>query len=741
MSISVTSAAVEPGLLRRVARSYASRRTVQILLPFLAASGAALVTAERWPQAGPALLVLLAVGVIALVVWLIRLWQFQPEPLARRLDREFAELEDSTGLLLRPTPDLNLLEQLQQQHVAERLDALTATTPALLHTPWRTSLLLTGLFLVVAGVCWFLPSPAAQPVATVATAPVVPLRFVGKPAPAKAPRIQELKLLVTPPVYTRRAGFAAAQPSFQAPAGSRVRWRVRVSRRAAAPVLELGKQRVPLRPVADDSLAFEAEQVVNSSVLYRLRFAGQTSEDYAIEVIPDRAPTLQLITPKPYTLVEFGQKPQVGVRVTVRDDYGLSRARLVATVAKGEGEAVKFTEVATDLSAQLRGQPTQHQLTYTLQLRQLGLTYGDEVYFYVQAWDNHRQMARTDTYLVQWEDTTIDASGADISLGVNVVPAYFRSQRQVIIDTEKLLLERKGLDQSTFASRANDIGHDQKVLRMRYGKFMGEEFEESIGQANALPEGEKEEHHEGDGHDHGHEHGAPSTNANPSSLETTAALMDPYMHKHDDAETADFLEPAVKAKLSVVLSQMWEAELRLRTARPAEALPYEYKALRLLKEVQQQTRVYVKKAGYTPPPMPEATVRLTGELEGAATPQRRADVAAPASQPAVRAALGLLSRLRRGQSAASADAALLDRAGPPLAQAALQRPGAYLTALRDLRQLSAALRAGQPVPCPDCLPVVERALTALLPTPTSAPTPAPAPNRLARRYLQALGQP
>lgn len=134
-------------------------------------------------------------------------------------------------------------------------------------------------------------------------------------------------------------------------------------------------------------------------------------------------------------------------------------------------------------------------------------------------------------------------------------------------------------------------------------------------------------------------------------------------------------------------------------------------------------------------------MRLTGELVGAAAPQRRADVAAPAAQPAVRAALGLLGRLRRGQPATAADAALLDRAGPVLAQAALQRPGAYLTALRELRQLSAAIRAGQPTSCPECLPVVERALTALLPAPAPAPTPAPTPDRLARRYLQALGQP
>ena len=55
-------------------------------------------------------------------------------------------------------------------------------------------------------------------------------------------------------------------------------------------------------------------------------------------------------------------------------------------------------------------------------------------------------------------------------------------------------------------------------------------------------------------------------------------------------------------------------ELHYQPNQLAAALPYEYRALRLLKQVQQQTRAFVKKAGFTPPPMPEATLRLTGEL-------------------------------------------------------------------------------------------------------------------------------
>ncbi|UOQ73583.1 hypothetical protein [Hymenobacter cellulosilyticus] len=211
------------------------------------------------------------------------------------------------------------------------------------------------------------------------------------------------------------------------------------------------------------------------------------------------------------------------------------------------------------------------------------------------------------------------------------------------------------------------------------------------------------------------------------------------MHHHDDSETADFLEPAVKAKLRGVLSQMWEAELRLRTARPAEALPYEYRALRLLKQVQQQTRLYVRKSGFEPPVIPESTTRLTGELQGATPPRLQAQLPAPATQPTIQAALRLLSTLRQGAAIKPAEAVLLDRASPAAAQAALRNPGRYLAAVRYLRQLSAEIRA-RAKPCLSCAATVESALTDLLPPPPSAPSRALGPDRLARRYFLELSR-
>ncbi|MGI4762384.1 MAG: hypothetical protein ACRYF0_16865, partial [Janthinobacterium lividum] len=629
----------------------------------------------------------------------------------------------------------------------------TANSSALLPFSFTKSLLISGLLLAASAVVAALPRPtrAVVPASVAVHFSADPARKVAALGPA---RITAVRLLVTPPAYTRRAAFVPAQASFSCPQGARVRWIVTVNRvEKSAPTLEIGKATLRLRPVAGQPNAFFAEQTLLVSALYRLRYAGQVSDDYAVEVQPDQVPVVRIQSPKPYTLIAaIGTRPEVPVRATLRDDYGLSHAELVITVAQGQGEAVKFHEVRRDLSGGLGGQPAQGTLSSQLSLPKLGMTYGDELYFYIQARDNHGQRARSDTYLVQWQDTAAATSALDIGMGVNTAPAYFRSERQIIIDTEKLMAEQKKLTPAEFTNRANALGFDQQSLRLRYGKFLGEEAEKGLGVTagpSHSPIAEDDDAPapaatpapvaEADDHDHDHAALPQKAGALASQTAATDALMDPYIHKHDDAETADFLEPAVKAKLQAVLSEMWAAELRLRTGQPAAARPYEYRALRLLKQVQQQTRAYVKKAGFTPQPFPEATLRLTGELKGATVPHLLETVPAPAAQPAVRGALRWLAAAQAGQRGRPADAVTLEQAGQLLAQVALQKPGAYLPALRALRTLAADARAGR-APCASCLAPAERALTDLLPAPTPTAAAVGAAGRLGQRYFQELSR-
>jgi len=215
-----------------------------------------------------------------------------------------------------------------------------------------------------------------------------------------------------------------------------------------------------------------------------------------------------------------------------------------------------------------------------------------------------------------------------------VLPAYFRSQRQIIIDAEALLKEKPRLVQDEFARRSDGIGVDQRLLRLRYGQFLGEESEggRSLPTSDA-PTGDPPTSG-GDGHDdhgddahgaaeagdaHGHDHGTPSAAADvPSGFGQAGNLLEEFGHTHDIPEAATLLDPDTREILRGALREMWQSELHLRQAAPQQALPYAYRALELIKRVQQAERIYLARVGTQLPPIDEGR-RLTGKRDGIAS--------------------------------------------------------------------------------------------------------------------------
>ncbi|MET0243340.1 MAG: hypothetical protein ABW174_07725, partial [Flavitalea sp.] len=278
--------------------------------------------------------------------------------------------------------------------------------------------------------------------------------------------------------------------------------------------------------------------------------------------------------------------------------------------ASGSGEAVKFKEQKLSFRNFISGSKDQ-KLTHDLNLKALGLEPGDELYYYIVATDNNKQESRSDIQTIRLEDTAALMSMDGMMSGVDVKPEFFRSQRQIIIETELLLKGRDTMPKEAFNARCNDLGIDQKLLRLRYGKFLGEESETNIGEDGNTGEDHDDhvkggEHHEDkDGHEE---------EVSIEDFNNADKLIERYSHKHDIAEDATFFDPETKKELRATLAEMWKSELRLRTYVPAEALPFEYKALRLLKELQQKSREYVAKTTTkTTPLKPEK--RLTGELD------------------------------------------------------------------------------------------------------------------------------
>jgi len=282
-----------------------------------------------------------------------------------------------------------------------------------------------------------------------------------------------------------------------------------------------------------------------------------------------------------------------------------------------------------------------------------------------------------------------------------VFPEYCRSQRQIIIDTERLLADRPRITQEEFRDRAQSIGIDQHLLRLRYGELVGDESE--TGDIAGVDES-----------------GAPQ------------------VHRHDMEENATLLAGSVKATLKAALAEMWEAELRLRTYDPQGALPYEYRALELLKQVQQAARVYVRRTGFEPAPLEPDRNRLAGELDGIASRARATERRPTDTLAAVRAGLAALAALNAGRGPRGPHARALEAAGREVARLAAEDPARHLATLGALRDLITSLDGGG-APCGPCAERAERGLWAALPAPLpAAGAPQGGAAGVARTYRELL---
>lgn len=676
-------------LLRNLAAAYRRRR---IAAEALLAGGGALLGAgvARVGGGGKAIEVAAALAVAGMLGaaagWWNRRHPAGPVEVARHLDRTLPAVEESTELMLADAAALPLLPRLERARVDR---AITAAAP-LGVPPDRAArrALAAGVTAALAGAV-LLVLPALPSAA--AAAPRRPTQ------PARGAMVGGVRVRIEPPAYTGAPAREESGWEIEAPEGSLVTWRIGGAADRAWLITSSGDT-VPLRAEGGDRTA---SLRTGASLLYQIVAerggARSVSDFHRLAVLTDAPPTVVIAAPPARSALRPGDPMRVAVEVHAGDDWGVGPARLVATLTSGEGEAVKFREAAVPLAPAGGRADLPHGVTLrtTLDLAQLGLRPGDELYFHAEALDRRTPVpntARSETVFLSLADTTRTATATIAGIAVSLAPEYFRSERQIIMDTEKLIAERKRITLDAFRSRSNDIGLDQSLLRGRYGQYVGDETETGEDAVSG--------------------------------------------HQHDTPENATLLAESVKAKLKAALAQMWEAELRLRTYRPSEALPYEYRALEHLKDAQQSARVYVQRVGFEPPPLEPARTRLSGKLEGIVSRTDRDSAGADLPLPATRAALVTLSRAPAGDVLPASAAAGLERAIAELAPRAAADSGAFAT-VRGLQALVDSARAARR--CRGCAERAMQGLMLALPPAGSRPEPRrEAAVPLARRYFERL---
>jgi hypothetical protein len=695
-----------PYHLTRLRRKYLLLRSGEL---FLWSIAAALITASvlrlfAVPSILQVILAFLSGGVTFVVRLLkLRLHHIDDRRIIRFIDQRYPELEFSSDLLLKEDHSLTTLQRIQKERTITHFNTVYPAI-RLPHNLRQATLTFTGSILLYLALSAFVPPKEIVRSASDVTHDVREQTKTALPASIRA-----VEVGITPPAYTGLQPTTVTDPQLTIPEGSSVQWRWTFTEAVRkAQLLFSSRDSLPLR---NENGIYVTRQRFSASGFYQLQWTSASGEvnasDYfRLEVIEDKAPEVAITGLPQFITLPFSGKLTVDLHATLNDDYGLKDTHIIATVSKGSGESVKFREERLRFTtpAGIRGKNI--EATKRLDLVALGMEPGDELYFYVEAFDirtpqpNH---SRTETYFIALQDTTTEETSVDAGRGVDLMPEYFRSQRQIIIDTEKLLREKKHITSHAFKSRSNELGYDQKVLRLKYGEFLGEEFESGIA-VETEPDAEHDHEEEEDvtkkfGHVHdkenehnlvedkkpeaGHDHHEHEKNEDEKSNPLEA-----FMHMHDDPEEATFFIQSIRTKLKAALTVMWDAELYLRLYEPEKSLPYQYKALKLLKEISNDSRIYVHKTGFDPPPIKEDK-RLTADLSGIESTTEQYKINASLSYPAIRRALELTERLLLEPAPAltASSKAILLQAGNELSAVAVERPAVFLKSLSLIKAL------------------------------------------------------
>lgn len=703
-------------------------------------------------------------GILALVLtagiafWVLKPWELSSENVVGYIDAHVPQAGFSSGLLLSSPIELSSLSKLQRYRVAARLaPVLPQLRPP--HNLAKAVLVMFGMILLgLAGnfiIKKVVDRSSGDPLSKdqITFAPKDSLSTT-----TETPELVGTNITIQYPGYTGKGTSNTTDPNIKVVEGSRIIWNLEFKGNVREVEMDLMGERIGF---SKNRESYRLTKMLDASGFYSFTFKDSNGNDYvsdlySLEMVTDEPPMVEIEGLDNYSYFEFDEDKHLMLNTGISDDFGVGDAYIIATVSKGSGESVKFREETIRFDTEIPKGNKTLQLKKALDLDALKMDPGDELYFYVEALDQKTptpNIARSETYFAVVRDTITDEFAVDGNLGVDLMPDYFRSQRQLIIDTEKLIADRSTISEKEFRSRSNELGFDQKSLRLKYGQFMGDEAEMQAapGQVDHGHEGETD-HEEGHGHEEGEEdlldeysHKHDSDNEhnlveNPghdhgSEEEEGEDPLHDYVHNHSDPEASTLFEKSLKAKLRDALNIMWDAELYLRLYEPEKSLPYQYDALKIIQDIKNSARIYVHRIGFDPPPIKEEN-RLSGNIEDITNYDKKEEFEYQISFASTRRAISRLELLIQDKKQFNADdSALFADAGNELAQKAISEPLKYLNVLQGLRDLEKSQNRTK-----DNFEEVKKNLLAILPDVADNPTKrAGYPDEINLLYVKELG--
>ncbi len=655
-------------------------------------------------------LIALSVSIIVFIVaiLLLRPWAIQITRAAAYIDKHLPAAEYSSSLTLASQDKLTGLAQLQYDKVTTLLSEQTKSLQP--QTGIKKAVVLAMLFVFFG---FLLSKMGVLPIAhglQPGNGATEMVRFTAADSVTAAydpPVLKNQSLRITYPSYTGKGTLTSATMNVKVVEGSRISWQLEFEGLVNSVRIE-GMDKELAMEVSKNALDEKSKSIFakayspKSSAYYNFRFTDSlnysyVSDLYAIEVIEDQDPEIVMKDVAQFASFDVDEDKNLSFNTQITDDFGIASAQIIATVSKGSGESVKFREERLPFDTSFRQGDLSVNLSKKINLDQLQMEAGDELYFYVEASDlknPNPNVARSETYFAVIKDTVSNGFGVEGTLGADLMPDYFRSQRQLIIDTEKLIKERSKLSVKEFKSQSNDLGFDQKALRLKYGQFMGDEDDSGIAINVSVPEAEDfdaEDPTAGFRHDHDdeNEHNiVDHAHEEEVGEEEEKSPFEEYMHNHDDPEESTLFTESLKNKLQQAMAEMWDSELHLRLGDPKTSLPYQYSALKLIQEIKNSSRIYVHRIGFDPPPIKEET-RLTGDIKEVDNFYKTADLEHEDTARYMRLSIEILEkRIQNNSALDTEDKDVLVKAGKELAQIAIDEPSKHLLTLQNLKTLT-----------------------------------------------------
>ncbi len=186
--------------------------------------------------------------------------------------------------------------------------------------------------------------------------------------------------------------------------------------------------------------------------------------NYAIEVSPDRAPTVQISSPGRDSRVTSVEEPLI--EVTASDDLGIGRLELVYSVNGGAEQSKPLHEGER--------RPREISTAHTLFLEELGLQPGDLIAYYVRARDSvidAGQETMTDIYFMEVRPFELAfrqaQGGAGAMAGGRHERLLSEQQRQLVIATFNLARDRESYKEDRFIETVDLLVRSEARIRDR----------------------------------------------------------------------------------------------------------------------------------------------------------------------------------------------------------------------------------------------------------------------------------